>query len=123
MESALLSRRTFWGWDILTGVLIAGLAALIIITVGHQDRVAAERDLCRSRMMALAEAQEMYLARNGKYTRSIQELLKLDPEIIPRCPTSGLYIEMSLSSEGEYTITSPMPSLEYGQIVRGKTSW
>jgi hypothetical protein len=123
MESALLSRRTFWGWDILTGALMVGLVVLIIITVGYQDRVAAEKNLARSRMLELAEAEEMYLARNGKYTRSLTELLKLDPEIVPRCPTSGLYFDISLSKEGEYTITSPVPSLEYGEIVRGDPSW
>ena len=109
--------------DVLVGVLIVALVAFLLVTMGIRTKAAELEDECQTRLVALAQAQQAFLIKNGKYSDELPGLRPfLDPEDrgIPfRCPITGNDFQVRVQGD-RYKIIAPGTDF---YILTGDPSW
>ncbi len=105
-------RRLLIGCGVVTALIIAGFAALLIYTL----RMPSARELlrCRDDMIAVGDALRRYEDVNGSYPPDLQALEKdylKDPSVL-RCP-----LDKSPSSQTSYIYHRPGPNAKGDFVV------
>lgn len=86
--------RTFTLLELLVAVAIAAILVAIAIPVFHEQRLEARRSEVRLTLNGIADAQEMYRADSGSYTRDFRNLVYPDGApyyIYGFCTGTGIY--------------------------------
>jgi hypothetical protein len=109
--------------DVAVGFLVVFLVLFLLITMGirtHENRLVEE---CRTRLLALATAQQLYLVKNSKFTADLEDLRPfLEPgrERMPMvCPMNGNPLVARVQGD-RYKIIAPGTKL---YIETGDPSW
>lgn len=113
----------FLQYDLLVGVLAVLLVAFLLVTMGIRDREEAVRERCQSRLLALAQAQQLYLVKNAEFADDLNKLrpyLEPGKERIPfRCPITGNPFMVRVQGD-RYKIIAPGTDFS---ITTGDPSW
>jgi hypothetical protein len=109
--------------DFLVGLLAFVLVAFLLITMGIRTEAARLEDQCQYRLLALAQAQQLYLVKNKKFAADLEALrpfLEEGQERMPFvCPITGN--RFMVRTQGDrYKIIAP--GTEYS-INTGDPSW
>lgn len=109
--------------DLLVAVLGVSLVLFLIVTMGIRTQAAQLEEECQDRLLALAQAQQLYLVKNTKYT---DDLNALRPFLEPKrrrmpfeCPKTGLEFQCRVQGD-RYKIIAP--GTEFS-IETGDPSW
>lgn len=109
--------------DLSVGFLSVFLILFLLITMGirsHENRLDSE---CKDRLLALAQAQQLYLVKHTKFTADLEDLRPfLEPghERMPMvCPINGNPLEARVQGD-RYKIIAPGTDL---YIETGDPSW
>jgi hypothetical protein len=115
--------RRYFLLDFAVGFLVVFLVLFLLITMGirtHADRLDEE---CKSRLLALATAQQLYLVKNSRFTADLEDLRPfLEPgrERMPMvCPINGNPLVARVQGD-RYKIVAPGTEL---YIETGDPSW
>jgi hypothetical protein len=109
--------------DLVVVVLAVALVGFLVVTMGIRTGAAKLEEECQDRLLALAQAQQLYLVKNGAFADSLPELrpfLEPGKERIPfTCPITGS--DFMLRVQGDrYKIIAP--GTDYS-ILTGDPSW
>ena len=110
-------------YDLIVLVLAIALVAFLIVTMGIRTHAAELEKACQQRLLALAQAQQLYLVNNQRYS---DDLNALRPFLEPakrrmpfECPKTQL--EFMCRVQGDrYKIIAPGTELS---IETGDPSW
>jgi len=118
-----IPRSRYFGLDLLVGVLGAALVVFLVVTMGIRTHAAKLEEECQARLLALAQAQQLYLVKNTKYT---DDLNALRPFLEPRlrrmpfeCPKTRLEFQCRVQGD-RYKIVAPGTKFS---IETGDPSW
>ena len=113
----------YFGLDVIVAVLAVTFTLFLIVTMGIRTDAARLVTSCQYRLTALAQAQQMYLVKNGEFAADLATLRPfLDPEDakIPfSCPITGNVFLVRVQGD-KYKIVAP--GTEYS-ITTGDPSW
>ena len=113
----------FVQWDLLVAILAALLVGFLLVTMGIRDREAALEERCQNRLLALAQAQQMYLVKNAEFADDLNRLrpyLEQGWERMPfRCPITGNAFMVRVQGD-RYKIIAPGTDFS---ITTGDPSW
>ena len=114
--------RTFV-WDALVVVLSVVLVAFLVTTMNVRKDEAAVVKECHDRLMALAQAEQGYLIKHGRFADSLPALRPfLDPEDrnMPfKCPITGLDLEVVVQGQ-KYILLAPGTGFS---VLTGDPNW
>ncbi len=110
-------------WDFIVWVLAFVLVAFLLITMGIRTEEARIENECQRRLLALAQAQQLYLVQNERFADELERLrryLEVGDERMPFvCPITGNHFEIRVQGDA-YKIVAP--GTEY-HILTGDPSW
>jgi hypothetical protein len=123
MDEPEIAKSRYVALDLLVLVLAASLVVFLVVTMGIRTHAAQLEEECQSRLLALAQAQQLYLVKHTKFT---DDLNALRPFLPPRkrrmpfeCPKTGL--EFMCRVQGDrYKIVAPGTDFS---IETGDPSW
>jgi hypothetical protein len=114
--------RFVW-YDLLVVILAACLVGFLIVTMGIRTHAARLEEQCQERLLVLAQAQQLYLVKNGRFADSLVALrpfLEPGKEEIPFvCPITGNELQVKVQGD-RYMIVAP--GTEFS-ITTGDPSW
>ena len=113
----------FLHWDVLVGVLAIALVAFLLVTMGMRTQDEKLEEACQERLLALAQAQQLYLVKNAQFAETLDELrpfLEPGKERIPfACPITGNPFLVRVQGD-RYKIIAPGTDFS---ITTGDPSW
>jgi competence protein ComGC len=122
--SAERTSGSFLLYDLLVAVLAIALVVFLVITTGIRSHQAEMESRCKDELMALAQAQQLYLVKNGSFSNSLEDLRPfLEEEGYEKmsfvCPISEKPYRMLVEGQ-KYTIVAP--GTEF-RIDTGDPNW
>lgn len=119
---ATKARQYVW-LDVSVGFLVVFLVLFLLITMGIRTHALKLEDECKSRLLALATAEQLYLVDHSKFTADLEDLRPfLEPgrERMPMvCPLNGKPLEARVQGD-RYKIVAPGTKF---YIETGDPSW
>ncbi len=110
-------------WDFIVWVLAFVLVAFLLITMGIRTEEARIENECQRRLLALAQAQQLYLVQNERFADELERLrryLEVGAARMPFvCPITGNHFEIRAPGDA-YKLVAP--GTEY-HIPTGDPSW
>lgn len=123
MATKEIAKYRYLGLDLLVVILVIVLVGFLWITMGIRTQAADLEEECKARLIALAQAQQLYLVKHTRYT---DDLNALRPFLEPRlrrmpfeCPETGLPFMARVQGD-RYKIVAP--GTEFF-IETGDPSW
>jgi len=124
MDDEVAARgRKYVPYDLLVAVLAITLVAFLLVTMGIRTHAVQLQEECQARLLALAQAQQLFLVKNTKYSDDLEALRPfMDPrrQRMPfECPESGHAFMVRVQGD-RYKIIAP--GTEF-YIETGDPSW
>ena len=123
MKQREITKSRYVVLDLLVLVLGAALIVFLVVTMGIRTQAAQLEEECQARLLALAQAQQLYLVKHTRYT---DDLNALRPFLEPRlrrmpfeCPKTGLAFMARVQGD-RYKIVAPGTAFF---IETGDPSW
>lgn len=120
------------GLDALVGVLAVLLVVFLVVTMGVRDQKQSVVDECQERLLALAQAQQNHLVKNGAFADNLQTLRPFLEEeyrgMSYLCPITGDSLQVAVQGD-KYLLIAPYTRLyverleEDFSINTGDPSW
>ena len=76
-EASIVQRapdRRFIPYDLLVVVLAVALVSFLLVTMGIRAKADRVEEECQDRLLALAQAEQLYLVKNTRYTADLEAL-------------------------------------------------
>lgn len=110
-------------YDLLVAVLAIALVVFLVITTGIRTHQAEMESSCKDDLLALAQAQQQYLVKNGSFANSLEELRPFLEEGYEHmtfvCPISEKPYRLFVEAQ-KYVIVAP--GTEF-RIETGDPNW
>ncbi len=114
---------SFLIYDLLVAVLAIALVVFLVITTGIRSHQAEMESRCKNELLALAQAQQQFLVKNGSFANSLEELRPFLEEGYERmsfvCPMSEKPYRLLVDAQ-KYAIVAP--GTEF-RIETGDPNW
>jgi len=109
--------------DLLVVLLAAVLVAFLLATMNVRKEEAAVVTACHERLMALAQAEQGYLIKHGRFSDDLNALRPfLEPEYrnMPfKCPITGFDLEVVVQGQ-KYILLAPGTGYS---VMTGDPNW